>query len=119
MRKLYNPPGYLELSPDEKAKICNGCGASGAKFDFVPDTVWWLSITEACDRHDYMYFVAKPKLEEKAKADQAFRYNMLVIVENQSGNFFTRWLRRIGIQKYYLAVKHFGGPAFWEGKEKC
>jgi hypothetical protein len=109
------PPGYLDLSEIEKFTICNGCGRAGAKFDFIPQTVWGLDITEACYVHDYAYFLGE-SWADKERADRQFFNNMLVIIENKS-NFLLRALRRRRALKYYEAVCELGGAAFWAGKQ--
>jgi len=113
---LYVPPGYKNLSPEAKKTICNGCGSAQSKFDFVPDKIWWLDISQACNIHDYMYFVAHPSLAEKHKADEAFLHNMMVLIESGTSNKIIKWLRRRAAKRYFEAVDYFGGPAFWEGK---
>lgn len=39
-------PKYWQLSPEEKAVICNGCGPKGV-VDVIPDTMWGLDISPA------------------------------------------------------------------------
>lgn len=112
---LYAPNSYKELDPDKKSSICNGCGPQG-KFDFVPDTIWFLSIAEACNIHDYMYHIAEPIIEDKKKADRVFLNNMLRIIEGRTKWRWLKILRRRRAYKYYLVVKHFGSPAFWKDK---
>jgi len=113
MIKLYSPQSYEDAHPIDLALICNGCGSSKAKFDFVPDTVYGLSIKEACKIHDWMYHFGV-SLKEKEEADRVFLNNMLRIIEGEGG--YLIWFRRRRALKYYEAVVHLGGPAFWEGK---
>ena len=49
--ELRSSEGYQKLTPDMKARICNGCGAKGM-FDFIPDTMYGMKICEACNIHD-------------------------------------------------------------------
>lgn len=109
-------PGYMELSEVERFVICNGCGAANSKFDFVPDTIYGLSITEACYRHDYAYHVGKTEADKKA-ADEQFLRNMLTIINTQSTSLL-KWPRRWRAMTYYSAVCDKGHKAFWEGKSK-
>ncbi len=111
---LWAPPEYWLLSNVERLCICNGCGSSQAKFDFIPDTMYLLNISEACDIHDYMYHVGITE-EDKMEADRRFLSNLLRIINTAGG--FLRWFRRRRALKYYEAVVELGGPAFWEGKE--
>lgn len=115
MTKLFSPPGYKTASVEELAEICNGCGAADSKFDFVPDTIWGLKITEVCNIHDYMYHYGR-SLEDKEEADRVMLNNSLRLIEAQS-NRFMKPLRRRRALKYYEAVTSFGAPAFWQGKE--
>ena len=114
---LYAPEAYWKLPKEEKDKICNGCGAQG-KFDFVPDTIYFLNISEVCSIHDYCYHVAMPSLSYKEEADRIFLNNMLRLIEAKTKWKWLRFLRRRRAYKYYLAVKYFGAPAFWVGKNK-
>ena len=113
---LFRPKSYRYATAAEKDLICNGCGAADAKFDFVPDTVYGLSITPACNIHDWMYHFAEATNEEKEKCDRIFLFNMLRIVNDKKGIWMK--LRRRRVWKYYKAVQMFGGPAFWEGKNE-
>ena len=112
--QLYAPPEYINASANTRMQICNGCGAAGAKFDFVPDNIWGLKISEACNIHDWMYFYAKPNNKDKEKCDRIFLHNLLRLVEIKGG-----WLKRPRRQRawfYFKMVQKFGGTAFWEGK---
>ncbi len=111
---LYAPKTYWRLTPTAKALICNGCGTSGWKGRLVPGHLLWLSIKEACDIHDFMYHVGVT-LADKEEADRVFLNNMLRIVEAESVWFLKRIRRHMAVD-YYGAVRDFGGPAFWDGK---
>lgn len=111
---LYAPREYWLLAKDRKAKIVSGCGPKSANF-LVPETLWGLSITEACNIHDYMYWVGETR-EDKEKADRVFLNNMLRIIEARTKWTWLKWLRRARAKKYYLAVKWFGAPAYWKNK---
>lgn len=115
MPKLYAPEAYWQLSPAAKAVICNGCGSAQAKFDFVPDSIWGLSIKPVCDIHDFMYLFGQT-LADKEEADRVFLNNLLRLIEAGSG--WLKMLRRRRALKYYEAVVAFGGPAYWDGKNK-
>jgi len=110
-------PSYDKATPEQRAAICNGCGAAGAKFDFVPDTIYGLKISEACFRHDWRYNLGTT-LEEKAHADWEFLQNLLMIIESAPGLFnkALRIPRRARAMKYYGAVRDFGDEAFFAGK---
>lgn len=109
-------PGYMELSDLERFKICNGCGSANAKFDFVPDTIYGLNISEACYRHDYAYWAGRTG-EDKAAADLQFLNNMLTIINTKS-TWALKWPRRWRAMSYYSAVCDKGHRAFWANKER-
>jgi len=113
MPKLYEPVSYQVATIHQRRSICNGCGSADAKFDFVPDTIYGLRITAACHIHDWMYHEGKT-IEDKKEADRVMLNNTLRIIENHGG--FLKYLRRRRALKYYLAVKYFGGQAYWSGK---
>ena len=115
--KIYAPISYWELSPAEKEQLCNGCGAkNGLK---VPGTFWGLNIEEACDIHDYMYYIGKTHYD-KLFADAIFRLNLTVIIDSKE-SFLNRTLnlfRHHRAGKYYIAVAKYGNSAFWVDKER-
>ena len=113
MVKLYKPPSYVRANQAKRNRVCNGCGSANAKFDFVPDTIWWLDIQEVCHIHDWMYHYGKT-IEDKKEADRVMLNNMLRLIE--AGNKYLKPFRRRRALKYYEMVVAFGGPAFWSGK---
>lgn len=114
MNDLFSPPGYKELAPEDKAKICNGMGAANSLISrWIPNTMYGLDVEEAGDIHDYGYYIGTT-LEDKKSADRVFFNNMLRIINEEGGMLAP--LRRRRALKYYEAVVYFGGPAFWEGK---
>lgn len=120
--ELYCEYNYEATAEILRKKEVNGCGPGGWKFDLVPDTIYGLSVTDACNIHDWMYHFGKT-IEDKDRADRSFLNNMVRLVNGRSAdNWFVRnilkpmRLRRVKI--YYEAVSHFGGPVFWQGKQK-
>jgi hypothetical protein len=114
--KLYAPPMYQSLTPEGKAEICNGCGAKGSGW-LIPDSMWFLNITEACNIHDFMYLIGEDE-EDRHEADRVFLNNLLRIIEAETKWAWLKPLRRRRALKYYEAVRMFGGPAFWSGKNE-
>lgn len=115
---LFAPPSYWSLAPEQlKALIgTGGCGPGSSWGDFlVPDTMWGLNVKPACTIHDYMYRVGE-SVEEKDEADRVFLNNLLRLIAAAGGWGILRAMRRRRAMTYYQAVKHFGGPAFWKGK---
>ena len=111
------PQSYLDATPAARAAICNGCGSAQAKFDFIPDTIYGMSIKYACWIHDWMYNFGRD-LADKREADQTFLENMLTLIERD--RTWYRWalksLMRRRALKYYEAVVVFGEGAFRAGK---
>lgn len=115
MYRLYAPRSYREADPALRSQHCNGCGPKGALAGIIPDTMYGLDVSEACNIHDWMYTFGKT-IGDKDEADRTFLNNLLRLIQNAGGWAVTRWLRRRRALKYFWAVKHFGGPAFWAGK---
>lgn len=114
--KLFAPQDYWETPKDVLDKIVHGCGpGTGWKESLIPDTIWGLSITGACNVHDFMYYAGE-NLTDKDEADRVFLNNILRTIDANTEWGFMKWLRRRRAYKYYEAVSHFGGPAFWKGK---
>lgn len=111
---LYKPHSYVKASCAQRKKICNGCGATNAKFDFVPDSIYGLKITQACNIHDWMYHEGKT-IADKAEADRVFLNNLLRLIEAGSRRLLKPFRRRRAL-KYYEAVIAYGGPAYWSNK---
>lgn len=107
---LYAPREYWELTPEQKAEICNGAGPKGFGF-LVPDTIYGLSITEAANIHDYMYHIGGHKYD-KLIADKAFDSNMKKIIDKGTWWNWLKKLRNHRADMYYEAVVKFGDAAF-------
>lgn len=114
--EIFAPDDFWDASQEERDVICNGCGSSQAKFDFVPDTIYGLSVKLACHIHDWMYYHAEASEEARYEADRVLRNNLFRIIENHGG--WLRLLRRRRVWKYYRSVRMFGGAAFWANKNK-
>lgn len=124
------PP--LECAPDYRdapaaliAEITNGCGARDGIN--VPDTIFGLRITGACNVHDWDYQTGR-SLRDKAAADERFRRNLQTIIDHAHRTAprwqratclrgLLRWLRGWRAQTYYMAVHYHGKAAFWAGKD--
>jgi len=117
MTALFAPPAFWQLPEKIYKTLCNGCGTKGLCGFVVPDTVWGLRITTACDIHDYMYRIGET-LTDKEEADRVFLNNMLRIIDAGTCCNCLKLLRRRRALTYYLAVADLGGPAFWSGKNK-
>jgi hypothetical protein len=115
---LYAPQSYIDASPEVRAQVVNGCGTEGWKGELVPETMYGLDVSPACNIHDWMY-VTGATLADKEEADRVFLNNLLRLIEAAGGCTVLRWLRRRRARTYYEAVQHFGGPAFWAGKNQA
>lgn len=122
--ELFAPPAYWRLSPEAREDYRCGPGR-GILEILVPDALWCgfpatrpLSIQPACSIHDWMYSTAEATPEAKAEADQVFLNNLVRIVTAAGG---PSWLRRMRLRRcrvYFDAVDRWGGPAFWDGKNR-
>ena len=108
---LVAAPLFLQLPVPELTRIVNGCGAAKAKFDFVPDKVYGLSMTPVCHIHDLDYELGDTA-DEKEAADYRFLNNGFKYI-NRKSNTFTAFLRRRRWLKYYEAVLLKGEDAFF------
>lgn len=115
--QLYAPESYHLATQEVRDLVTNGCGTSGWKGWIVPDTVYFLSIREACQIHDWMY-TAGQTLADKGEADRVFLNNMLRIIDAAGGWRILVLARKTRARDYYEAVHLFGGPAFWSGKNR-
>ena len=110
--------GFDDLTPEQRAKICNGAGAAGAWYNFlIPNTFYGLDCREAFDRHDYAYHVGKTP-QQRTLADLQMLNNLLRLVDTAEGwhNRMLAPLRRRRALKYYEAVHYRGESAFNAGK---
>lgn len=113
--RLYAPETYWQMTPSQRSRVSNGCGTRGIIGALVPDTLYLLSIREACNIHDFMYLIGETPAD-KDEADLVFLYNMIRIIDAGSRSRLVKLLRIRRARKYYDAVKEFGGPAFWDAK---
>ena len=116
--EMFAPEDYWMASLNKREMVCNGCGTAGWKGKFVPDSIWGLSVVEACHIHDWMYHHGSTE-KDRREADRVFLNNMLRII-NQKGGWLASF-RRYRAMTYYNAVRNYGGPAFWANKnpEMC
>jgi hypothetical protein len=124
---LYAPKDYWKAGEDEKNRIYGVCKITD-NFDFIQDTIFGLSVKEACDIWCWMYCCAREFLEDKDEADRVFLNNMLRLINAKTKRYFKFLglkfknpmlnLRRRGAYKNYLVVKRFGAPVFWLGKQE-
>ncbi|NVO00016.1 MAG: hypothetical protein HXX17_11875 [Geobacteraceae bacterium] len=112
---LFAPDNYVWATPEIRAMVTNGCGPGGWKVDLIPDTMYGLDVSEACNIHDWMYTTGAT-LADKDEADRVFLNNCLRLIDAADSFWFIKKLRRARAKAYFEAVHIFGGPAFWAGK---
>ena len=109
---LEYPQGFLNLSPEVKAEVCNGAGAKdGIK---VPNTMWGLDMKAVFDIHDYDYWMGEGE-EDKRIADRRMLGNAIIFICNKRG--FLMYARGIRAMTYFMGVAILGKKAFYAGKE--
>jgi hypothetical protein len=116
-KELLSSQSYKDASLEVKEVVTNGCGPGGWKFDIIPDTMYGLSIKEACNIHDWDYSVGT-YLADKLLADKRLLSNLNILIDNYKGwSCFLNPLRRLRALEYYEAVHIAGYSAYWKGKE--
>lgn len=92
------------------------CGAGEGLGDvIIPETIWGLSVSVACEIHDISWEVAEATEADRRAADEAFLINMLSIIKARS-NWFMRILRNQRAMVYYNAVDSEKNHVFWNIK---
>ena len=108
---LEYPAGFLDLSPEVKADVCNGAGAKdGVK---VPNSMYGLDMKVVFDIHDYEYWMGEND-KDKRDADRHMLSNAIIMIINKRG-----WLmmaRGYRAMSYFMAVAIKGKKAFYAGK---
>lgn len=102
---LSHHPDYV---PDWSG--CDGCG-SGWNEPIVPDTIYGLSIRQACCIHDHRYTIGGYEAD-KENADKEFLSNMLTLIDNNKKWYYPTWLARRRAMTYYDAVIRAGEGSF-------
>jgi hypothetical protein len=103
--KMPMPMLYSELTPEERAWMCNGCGPKFGS-SAVPDCIF----EPACDRHDFDYWLGYTD-SDRYQADVFFRSNMLHIVSSLS-SLRARVFYTLLAWFYYAMVRFFGAKVF-------
>jgi hypothetical protein len=109
---LVFPDSFRLSSATARQMVCNGAGPR--RFGWlVPDTIWGLSITDAANIHDWMYWKGRTEAD-RLEADVTFLVNMCRLIEMRSSNRAIHFLRRWRAMTYFSAVRDFGGKAFYD-----
>ena len=109
------PCSFFEASEELRSDVAGGCGPGGPGDMLVPDTMYGLSVRPACRIHDWMYHFGRI-LPDKELSDRVFLNNMVRIIKARGSLGFLENLRLRRAKTYYVMVRDFGGPAFWNSK---
>jgi len=109
--EMYAPSKFWTLSNVEIGQISNGCGAAGAAIDYVPDTIWGLRISAACDIHDFGYHEGGTK-DDKYVDDLFLLINTMQIIKAKTKWKFLKVLRLNRALKYFYMVDFYGTDAY-------
>ena len=118
--ELIRPRMYDELTPDEKAKICNGCGTKGLGGWLVPDTLYGLDISEPCNIHDFMWYLGRTEMDMR-EANLTFLVNMIITILSVK---YPWWKKPLLVARLHRALKYFeavdiaGSHFFYKEKAK-
>ena len=102
---------YLDLSPEQKQALCNGCGGKGG----------WIKppyadfFKEQCNWHDFNYFLGFTE-KHRAKADNQLRLAMQAKIMELP--LWKRIIMRPWCNTYYLAVRISGSKYFYYGDKE-
>ena len=106
MIRLYAPQEYLQASNDKKFKICNGCGPDNILHRIIPNSIFGVDVTEACNIHDWMTTNSRD-LTERLHADSVFFANLKKLINKAGGSTLLRWLRVSAARLYHYSVRSY------------
>lgn len=110
------PPYFDAWTNSQFLEVWNGIGAAGDWGNiFIPETVYFLNISLASLPHDIM-FVVETSLRGYHLANLYFLYNMNQIVTKESDNGFTKNLRMLRTNKYYMGTESTKGLIAFNNK---
>ena len=107
--KLYAPKTYWEATEEERNAVCNGCGAKGGMN--VPDTMYFLCVTQACNVHDWMWKEGKT-FADFLFSNAVFIMNLVILITSYGSKWLAP-LRLARATKYFLAVQTLGEENYW------
>ena len=108
---------FMQEHPDEFKKY--GCGPGGF-FDYlVPDTIYLLSITDACAIHDWGYrHSPNASSADRKEHDKILLNNSIRIIQYHTKYKSLYRLRMSRIKFYYNMVRFGGGPSYWDSNNR-
>jgi hypothetical protein len=113
---LLAPLEYWAVPPEDMHLHVTGrCGpGKGLGDKLVPETIWGLPITKACEIHDFMYTFGEKTEDYKQASDRVFLANILTIIDRETKFGWLKYLRRQRAYKYYDAVAMLGDSSFYK-----
>ena len=105
---LRAPISYFKTDVLIVDAITGGCGPGDFGDEFVPDTLWGLSVTMACRIHDWTFQVWNDDKSFKV-ANDLFLKNMYSIIKQHGGFRWLQALRRMRARKYHYFVSNKRG----------
>ena len=103
-------PAYAAATPEQLAAAnVNGCGPGGWRVDLIPDHLGDVDITDACNLHDYLYFLGGSE-EDRLMADVLLYTNIAAKILLNDGYLVPLQMAAAAI--FYRAVRN-GGAAFF------
>ena len=105
--KLISSDTWKLATKEDRDKYSGGCGPGKFGDWLVPDTMWGLCVSEACNIHDWMYAYGVTANDRK-EADDILLRNLYILIDNDSPTWLFRKLRRVRARTYYFWVRSFG-----------
>jgi hypothetical protein len=101
---------YRKQHPGTLDRICNGCGPDSWHVDLIPDSIFGVSVSAACDIHDFDYWVGGDATD-RWHADLRLLGNMRLLI-NAAHSHWWQWpltaIRLRLCHRYFQAVRRFG-----------
>lgn len=108
--RLQAPSSYYSVPREEILRVVNGCGPGKWKFDFVPDKLLGNDFTEACNIHDWRYYIGGTE-SDRLVADLELFSNMVIICANDDACGLNAAEVAVCLE-YFMAVRRFGKKHF-------
>ena len=98
---------FRDLTPEERAHICNGCGGKG---HWLTPPSWLFQA--CCDHHDFNYWLGCTE-DDRAHAD--LQFHVAMVGDANASPWYLRWWRRRMAWLYWKAVARYGKTFFYYG----
>ena len=107
---LRAPESYWKATAAELVELTGGCGPGKFGDYLVPDTIWGLNITPACQIHDWCYRAGSEV--SKNDADLMFLGNIVRLIRANTNSKILSTLRYLRAMKYFVAVEEGGDSSY-------